>query len=75
MTIYIERQSGQTVEHPTHWIYGQSSTTLSIAANEVQADDVRDHAVPSATPASLWNGVYYMLELGDLPPGVRVVKT
>ena len=61
MHSYIERHTGERYV-PTCYLYGQSSTTLSVDAADIAPDDVLLHDAPGTTPAILWNGVYYRLD-------------
>ena len=59
---YIERQSGQQIERPTHWLRGQLNDAASLRADEIDADDILDHPAINTTPASLFKGVFYLLD-------------
>jgi hypothetical protein len=62
---YVERGSGEYAE-PTHWLYGVSTTALSVAADAVERVDVATRPLLGTTPARLFAGVFYLLdEEGD----------
>ncbi len=65
MTTYIERQSDARVDAPTHWITGVDSAVLSLSVDEIDPGRVSQHRPIGidATPASLFRGVYYMLDI------------
>ena len=63
MTSYIDRQSGDIVP-ATHYVRDVLSTTLSAPLSSFHADAVLTAPAPdgSTTPATLWNGILYMMD-------------